>query len=1331
MRRINVGENALRLRIRSIAIFCAVLILAVSSVQMANAATFTVSNLSDSGAGSLRDAITAANAAPGADTINFTTGAGTINLLTPLPAITDTVTINAGATPTVELDGSGTSATSASIGFYVRAGGCQIQGFIINGFKGDAGIRMDTDGTGTDNGNTIIANYIGTNTAGTAADANANRGILIVGTTGHFIGDGTASGRNVISGNSGRGIEITANGSATIDGNYIGTDAAGTADVGNLGHGIQIVNSSNSVIGTAGNGNLISGNDGSGIKIIGDIGTPASNNTISSNLIGVNAGGNTALNNSGSGVTIEGNNNFVTNGNVLSGNSVNGVSIGSSLATGNFVTGNFIGVGADGTTAIGNVASGVRISNLANGNTIGGTNVTPGMCDNACNLIANNGDTGSLTARAGINVDSTAGVSNTIRGNSIFSNGTTGTFNGLGIDLHMPNTTANDADDPDTGANNQQNFPVITLAESNGTIQGTLDSTASTTFAVDFYGNTAADGANSEGRTFLGATTVMTDASGDATFNFATTATLVAGDFVTATATTLNSSLSPQAVGDTSELSAPFAVVASTGGSGNGIEGDVAPRTDGDGTINSTDVVQVRRFSIGLDTYDTNTNEYQRADSAPLNSNGDGQVTSTDVVQTRRFQVGLDSQQNASGPTQSSPFANPIDNTKFAGKANISNFGGSRVIRVIDTNATAGQQVTVDIGVDAVGDEASYGFSLNYDVNALSNPVVSIGTAGGSVLSNPNNPGEIGFSVDFGGGTIGAGNNQILVRVQFDVNAGASPGTTNLFFDDTPAIRSVSDTNANSLPATFTAGDVTIAAPRTIRVVDTNGTVGQQVTVNIETDAVGDEASYGFSLNYDSNVLTNPVVAIGTAGGNVLSNTNVVGQIGVSVDFGGGTIAAGNNQLLITVTFDVSPSAGEGSTPITFGDTPAARSTSNTSAEPLSTAYTDGNVNIVAARRLKIIDTSGVIPQQVTVMIEADAQGNEASYGFSVDYNPKHLTNPVVMIGADAQAAGGSVLANTSNAGKIGVSVDFGGGTMSAGDNQSFVKITFDILSTAPEVVTALTFSDTPAVRSVSDTNANSLPQTYENGTVTITTPREVRAVFVQTSAGQQVTVQLEVDALGDESTYGFSVSYDQTKLSNPVVSMGTVGGEVTANTTTPGEIGISVDFSGNPPFSASPANTIPAGNNQNLVNIQFNVAPSAPAGNTPIMFTNSPAAQNVSNPAAQALAVNFFGNNVLILAPTAATATISGHLTTSSGQPISSVFVLLTDSSTGQPSRVRTDSNGMFIFEDLQVGRTYIVGPATKKYDFSPASRALTLNEDFTGADFAGTARENLSDKN
>ena len=79
---------------------------------------------------------------------------------------------------------------------------------------------------------------------------------------------------------------------------------------------------------------------------------------------------------------------------------------------------------------------------------------------------------------------------NDISGNAIFSN------TQLGIELQGAGVTLNDTNDPDTGANNVQNYPDLTSAITAGErilIEGSLDSLASTAFRIDFYANTAAD----------------------------------------------------------------------------------------------------------------------------------------------------------------------------------------------------------------------------------------------------------------------------------------------------------------------------------------------------------------------------------------------------------------------------------------------------------------------------------------------------------------------------------------------------------------------------------------------------------------------------------------------------------------------------------------------------------------------------------------------------------------------------------------------------------------------------------------------------------------------
>ena len=124
------------------------------------------------------------------------------------------------------------------------------------------------------------------------------------------------------------------------------------------------------------------------------------------------------------------------------------------------------------------------------------------------------------------------------------------------------------------------------------------------------------------------------------------------------------------------------------------------------------------------------------------------------------------------------------------------------------------------------------------------------------------------------------------------------------------------------------------------------------MTVPIRVDTVGNEAGYTFSIGFNSALLTNPSVVIGNSGGDVLFNANNPGQIGFSVTtFSGGTIAEGNNKILVTVTFTVAANAAAGTTNITFTDTPARRKASPVDPNfPITQpTYTGGTITIGGA----------------------------------------------------------------------------------------------------------------------------------------------------------------------------------------------------------------------------------------------------------------------------------------------------------------------------------------------------------------------------------------------
>jgi len=272
-------------------------------------ATYTVTNNNDSGDYSLRWAIESANNDPGRDLIAFnipSTGLHTIKPLTPLPKITDPVTIDGytqpGASPAtyggaarlqIELDGINLIGLHWDSGLNIwLVGNSTIRGLVINRF-GDVGIHIHDGG-----GNIIEGNYIGTDVTGTQDKGNYDGGIRIWNAPNNRIGGTSPAARNVISGNDGSGVGIllpNATGNKIL-GNYIGIDASGTKDLGNEFGVVMYEGTSNNTVGP---GNVISCNGdtvyGGGIDISGE-GT-TTNQLIVGNLIGTNASGSGVLGN--------------------------------------------------------------------------------------------------------------------------------------------------------------------------------------------------------------------------------------------------------------------------------------------------------------------------------------------------------------------------------------------------------------------------------------------------------------------------------------------------------------------------------------------------------------------------------------------------------------------------------------------------------------------------------------------------------------------------------------------------------------------------------------------------------------------------------------------------------------------------------------------------------------------------------------------------------------------------------------------------------------------------------------------------------------------------
>ena len=307
----------------------------------------------------------------GLDAIAFNLGAGTptISVTGPnLPFITEPVDIDGGTGGATRVELDGTAAGVGSTGLTIQAGGSTVRSLVINRFGGN-GIALMTGG-----GNAVENCYIGTDAAGTADLGNALDGVLIQTSNGNTIGGTVANTGNVISGNNSRGIEISAAATGnTVRGNYIGTNAAGTSDLGNALDGVLIFGANNTVGGiSAADRNIISGNDSNGVRLDGGV---ATGNTVEGNYIGTDVNGTADLGNTLDGVLIFAASSNTVGGtisgarNVISGNNNWGVRI-VGAASNNSIQGNYIGTNASGTAARGNSFDGVAI--YSSNNTAGG-----------------------------------------------------------------------------------------------------------------------------------------------------------------------------------------------------------------------------------------------------------------------------------------------------------------------------------------------------------------------------------------------------------------------------------------------------------------------------------------------------------------------------------------------------------------------------------------------------------------------------------------------------------------------------------------------------------------------------------------------------------------------------------------------------------------------------------------------------------------------------------------------------------------------------------------------------------------------------------------------
>ncbi len=353
--------------------------------------------------------------------------------------------------------------------------------------------------------NSIGDNRIGVNEAGTAAKGNGEDGIALDNGDNNAIGGSDEANRNIISGNTRDGIELRfgSDGNA-ITGNFIGTNLAGNAAIGNRENGIEVRDSNNNVVGRDEFDdpiNVVGGNLFNGIEL-----ENADNTLLETNFIGVGIDQTSAVGNGKNGILLIGGSaeNIIQGSSLIAHNAHSGVTL-VNAGLSNQIRGVFGSVSDPWIEIFENGQNGIYIQNsddtqlssppsamfgctfselnVVNNTLKGIVNVDADNTQMSCAQVNENGQDGieisgtsrtiSFTVSA---IENNGGSGVAVTGNAVQNRLTVNRFDGnagIPIDLGDDGFDSNDAGDGDSGPNTRINHPLVTDGSNLNDVQGT------------------------------------------------------------------------------------------------------------------------------------------------------------------------------------------------------------------------------------------------------------------------------------------------------------------------------------------------------------------------------------------------------------------------------------------------------------------------------------------------------------------------------------------------------------------------------------------------------------------------------------------------------------------------------------------------------------------------------------------------------------------------------------------------------------------------------------------------------------------------------------------
>ena len=383
--------------------------------------------------------------------------------------------------------------------------------------------------------------------------------------------------------------------------------------------------------------------------------------------------------------------------------------------------------------------------------------------------------------------------------------------------------------------------------------------------------------------------------------------------------------------------------------------------------------------------------------------------------------------------------------------------------------------------------------------------------------------------------------------------------------------------------------------PRVVRIVNSTGAHGFDVVVPIELVAQGDENALGFSLQYDSSLLSAPKVKSPIAGAQLNVNSTQVssGRLGVALALSAGQVISAGSREVLQVTFTMSPGTSADPISLEFTDQPIAKEVVDTAAGNLAATFQGGTITITAGYEADVAPRpNGSNEGRVTiadwVQVGRFASGLDTTSSASefqrADCAPR-TSNGTLVLGN-----GGITIADWVQAGRYAAGLD---------------------------PVTAAGGPGGPA-------GAAAVNSRTSLGKMTLGT-RVVRVGDAVLVMGQTNAVMVEVDSPGDLNAIGFSLSFDASavRFVDAALGSGAPGAALNVNSTgaDDGRIGIAV---------ALPSGQTIAAGAKALVELHFSALVNGPETVT-LSFADQPIAREVVGINADELSATFSNGSVTI----------------------------------------------------------------------------------------------------